>query len=87
MLARTLVEKRLAACVQILPMESVYRWREAVEEASEWLLVCKIRSEDFTVVQAAILTQHSYELPEIVLTPIVRGSENYLAWIADSTKR
>ena len=86
-LARTLVEARLAACVQILPMESVYRWDGAIEEAREWLLVCKIKADDFATVEAAILERHSYGTPELVMTPITRGSEAYLSWIAVSTTR
>ena len=87
MLARVLVEQRLAACVQILPMESVYRWHDGIEEAQEWLVLCKIRAEDFAPLEAAILARHSYETPEIIMSPVARGSAHYLAWIAESTTR
>ncbi len=87
MLAQALVEARLAACVQILPMESVYRWNGAVEEAREWLLLGKIRVEDFAAAEAAIRMRHTYETPEITLVPIIRGSTAYLSWIAASTER
>lgn len=84
-IARTLVEARLAACVQILPATSVYRWEGAVEEAAEHLLLCKIAAASFTTVEAAIRARHGYEVPEIVMTEITEGSEPYLAWLKEAT--
>ena len=84
-LARALVEARLAACVQIMPVRSVYRWDGAVEEASEHLVLCKIATEAFAAVEEAIRGRHSYDLPEVVMTRIEAGSQPYLAWMADMT--
>ena len=86
-IARALVEARLAACVQILPIQSIYRWEGAVEEADEHLLLCKIREADYGSAEATIRDRHSYDVPEIVAVPIVAGSRPYLAWIEDSTAR
>ncbi len=82
-IARVLVERRLAGCVQILgPIQSVYRWDGQVEQAEEWLCVAKTGSQQYAAVEAAILELHSYERPEIIATPIVAGSSAYLAWLA-----
>ena len=81
-LARHLVEERLAACVSILPaLHSVYRWKEAIEEATEVLLLIKTSRERFEAVRQEIEKLHSYEVPEIVAVPIVAGSPNYLNWL------
>jgi len=81
-IADALVERRLAACVNVLPgLRSVYRWRDAVERASEWMLVIKTRRERFDDVAAAIRELHSYEVPEVVMLGIERGDAAYLAWI------
>jgi periplasmic divalent cation tolerance protein len=85
-LARALVEKRLAACVQIMPIESVYTWEKKVEEAAELLLFCKIKRADYDDVATAIRAVHSYATPEIVLIPIETGSADYLAWIDAVTR-
>lgn len=86
-LARALVTARLAACVQILQVESVYRWDDAVETAAEWLLLCKIAAADFAEVTAAIRVRHSYDVPEIVMTSIEAGTPPYLDWLAATTRR
>jgi periplasmic divalent cation tolerance protein len=86
-IARTLVNGRFAACVQILPLGSIYRWNEAVEESQEWMLICKIRSADYGAVEAAILDAHHYETPEILAMPILQGFQPYLDWIKASTTR
>jgi periplasmic divalent cation tolerance protein len=83
-IARALVERRLAACVNLVAIESVYRWKDAVESAEEWLLVIKTTASAFDQVHAAIQELHTYELPECVLLPIEKGSEDYLAWIGES---
>lgn len=84
-LARALVEERLAACVQIVPIASIYRWDGAVEEAAEHLLLCKVATDSFAAVEAAIRERHSYDVPEIVMTAIAAGSSPYMAWLATST--
>lgn len=84
-IARSLVEKRLAACVNIVPgLTSIYRWQHAVESASEILLLIKTRSTLVEAVEAAVGTLHSYEVPEfLVLTPESAG-EPYLRWLLGS---
>jgi periplasmic divalent cation tolerance protein len=83
-IARALVERRLAACVNVVAIESVYRWKDTVESAEEWLLLIKTTAAAFDQVHAAIKELHLYELPECVLLPIENGSEEYLAWIGES---
>ncbi len=86
-IAQVLVRDKLAACVQIVAANSVFSWKGAVEEATEWLLTAKIRADAYAIVEAAILGLHSYETPEIVATPIIDGFQPYLDWIAASTAR
>lgn len=81
-LARHLVERRLAACVNILPgARSFYHWKGAIEDAPEWLLVIKSRRDLFSALRAEIAKMHSYEVPELLALPVVEGSESYLAWL------
>lgn len=85
-IADRLVEKRLAACVQIAgPITSVYRWRGKVESADEWQLSAKTRSALYEAVEREIRAGHPYEVPEIVGLPIVAASADYLAWIGEET--
>ena len=86
-LARSLVEARLAACVQITPVRSIYRWRDAIEEADEMLLACKIAASDFALVCEAIRSRHTYALPEIVMVPIAAADEAYRDWMAAEVRR
>ncbi|MGA9185356.1 MAG: divalent-cation tolerance protein CutA [Candidatus Acidiferrales bacterium] len=85
-IALALVTARLAACVNILeiPVQSIYRWKGAVESAREALLVIKTSSRRFRALEAAVRRRHSYDTPEIISLPIVEGSARYLAWIAES---
>jgi periplasmic divalent cation tolerance protein len=81
-LARHLVEHRFAACVNILPRaRSVYRWKEKIEDAGEWLLLIKSRRDLFAALRAEIQKLHTYEVPEVIAIPIVDGSEAYLGWL------
>ena len=83
-IAQYLVEQKLAACVQITgPITSIYRWKGKVETANEWLCLIKTRDNLFNKVEAAIKKMHSYETPEIVAMPIVKGRKEYLNWIDD----
>jgi periplasmic divalent cation tolerance protein len=81
-IARVLVEKKIAVCVNILPgTKSVYRWKDKIEEASEVLLIIKSRRDLFDAIRTEIAKIHTYELPELIVLPIVDGSETYLAWL------
>ena len=80
------MERRLAACVNIVPqIESVYRWQGKVESAQEWLLMIKTQVELFERVRDAVKELHSYELPECVMLEVSAGSQAYLDWIAKNT--
>jgi periplasmic divalent cation tolerance protein len=84
-IARTLLDRRLAACVNILPeIESIYRWQGNVDEGREWLLLIKTSGELFPVVRDAIRELHSYDLPECIAINIESGSAEYLQWLGDS---
>ena len=84
-LARSMVEQRLAACVNVIPrMRSYYRWKGALESAEEWLLLIKTTASAFPGVRDAIRELHSYELPECVQIPIETGSPDYLNWIQEN---
>jgi periplasmic divalent cation tolerance protein len=87
-IARELVERRLAACVNIVPqVESIYRWQGKVESAREWLLLIKTTAEQFEKVRDAIRELHLYDLPECIAVAIEDGSPEYLRWLADCVKR
>jgi periplasmic divalent cation tolerance protein len=80
--ARHLVETKLAVCVNILPRaRNIYRWKGAVEEAQEFVLLIKSRRDLLSALRGALAAIHSYEIPEVIALPIVDGSEEYLAWI------
>jgi periplasmic divalent cation tolerance protein len=86
-LARLLVDRELAACVQVLPpMVSIYRWQGNVEQAGEVLLLIKTTREAYSLLEATIKENHSYQTPEIVALPIESGSHEYLSWLTDSVK-
>jgi len=81
-IARAVVEKRLAACVQIIgPITSTYWWQGEIETAEEWLCLIKTRADLFEQLEAAIKEVHPYDVPEILAVPVVAGSEDYLAWL------
>lgn len=85
-LARALVEGRMAACVSILgPVTSVYRWRDAVETASETLLLIKTTANRYPDLEGALRAMHPYEVPEIVAVPAERGLQDYLEWVRSCT--
>jgi periplasmic divalent cation tolerance protein len=86
-IAAALVEKRLAACVQIVgPVHSIYRWEGKVEQAEEWQCLIKSRPDLFFAVEQVIKNIHPYEIPEIIALTIVAGSADYLQWLRDEIK-
>jgi len=86
-IAHALVERQLAACVNIVPqIESIYRWKDEVETATEWLLLIKTTSEAFESLRAALNELHSYEIPECIEIAIEAGSTAYLDWIGQSVR-
>ena len=85
-LADALVEKRLAACVNILaPCRSVYRWKDAVQHDEEHPVLIKSTTDAYPALEAAIRAGHPYELPEIIAVPVERGLPAYLDWVAAKT--
>ena len=86
-LADALIEKRVAACVNILaPCRSVYRWKGAVQHDEEHPLLIKTSAECYPALESAIRAAHPYELPEIIAVPIERGLAAYLAWVDSETE-
>ncbi|HXA86676.1 MAG TPA: divalent-cation tolerance protein CutA [Candidatus Dormibacteraeota bacterium] len=84
-IAHALVERRLAACVNIVPhLESIYRWQGKIETAEEWLLLIKTQADLFDRVRNAVKELHSYDLPECVMLEVAAGSNEYLGWIAEN---
>jgi periplasmic divalent cation tolerance protein len=88
-LARELVERRLAACVNIIgPIRSIYRWQKTVHNDQEFLLVIKTTSERAAQLRSVIKELHPYELPECIDLAVEGGSQEYLAWLtAESSNR
>ena len=86
-IGRALVDRLLAACVNIVPqVGSIYRWEGEVEEAEEWLLIIKTTRGAFERVRDAIKELHSYDVPECVAVSIESGSMEYLNWLGESVK-
>ena len=85
-IARALVSERLAACVNIIgPIRSVYRWRDAIEDDREYLLLIKTRATNYMKVESRVRELHSYEVPEVLSMTVDRGSPPYIKWLLEST--
>mgnify|MGYP001132203476 CR=1 FL=1 len=84
-LASLLIDRRLAACVQVTDITSYYRWEGSVNNEGEALLLIKTRADRYADIEACIKENHNYEVPEIVQVPIAGGLSSYLAWIDEET--
>ncbi len=81
-IARSLVDARLAACVNVVPgMRSFYRWKGSIEDAPEWLLVIKSSRGRFDALRTVLEKLHSYEVPEVIALSVIDGAQNYLNWM------
>ena len=85
-LAESLLENKLAACVQTMPIQSTYRWKGAVQQEPETLMLIKTKTSLYPQVEALIRELHDYETPEIIQVPITAGLPSYLQWIDDETQ-
>lgn len=86
-IAGLLIEKRLAACVQIVgPVLSIYRWKKNIESAEEWQCHIKTRRGLYADVETTIKANHPYETPEIIALPVLQGSREYLTWLHEETQ-
>jgi len=87
-IAHSLVEERLAACVNLIPqVRSVYRWEGKVLDEKEWILIIKTQKERFEELEKKVKSLHSYSVPEIIGLPIIEGASSYLKWIEETTQK
>jgi len=87
-IAREVLGKRLAACVQILgPMQSFFHWQGKIDQAEEFLCLFKSRHDLYEELEKIILTNHPYDVPEILAIPIANGSSSYLNWMGKELKQ
>jgi periplasmic divalent cation tolerance protein len=87
-IAHSLVEERLAACVNLVsPVRSIYRWEGKIWDEKEWILFIKTQKERFEKLERKVKSLHSYSVPEIIGLPIVEGSSSYLQWLLEETTK
>ncbi len=87
-IAHSLVEERLAACVNLIsPVRSIYRWEGKIWDEKEWILIIKTQKERFEELEKKVKSLHSYSVPEIIGLPIVEGSSSYLQWLLEETTK
>ncbi|MCM1984136.1 divalent-cation tolerance protein CutA [Lyngbya confervoides] len=84
-IAQQLIQQKLAACVNLFPLESLYLWEGHLQEAAEWQLIIKTTAHCFDTLRTTVIAHHSYEVPEILALPIVAGSPPYLDWLRTQT--
>lgn len=80
-IATTLIQEKLAACVSLLPITSIYTWENQLHRDEEWQLIIKTECDRFPTLETHILAHHPYDVPEIIAVPLVAGSQPYLTWI------
>jgi periplasmic divalent cation tolerance protein len=85
-IATALIQTKLAACVSLLPVHSLYTWQGKVHSEDEWQLLIKTDLAQFNILAARVQEMHSYEVPEIIALPIELGSQPYLRWISDQVQ-
>src|SRR4030043_56526 len=87
-IAHSLVEERLAACVNLIsPVRSIYRWEGKIWDEKEWILFIKTQKERFEELERKVKSLHSYSVPEIVGIPIIEGASSYLEWLTEMTRK
>ena len=87
-IARSLVEERLAACVNLFPpVRSIYRWDGKIWDEKEWLLIIKTQQNRFEELEKRVKVLHSYSVPEIIGLPIIEGASSYLEWLKEMTQK
>lgn len=86
-IANSLVEDRLAACVNLIsPVRSIYRWEEKIWDEREWILFIKTEKQRFEDLEKMVKSLHSYSVPEIIALPIIEGASSYLNWLKEMTE-
>lgn len=85
-IAQVLVEEKLAACVSLMPIHSIYTWQSELCREDEWQLLIKTDLRQFEPLEIRIKQLHSYKVPEIIALPIIKGSVSYLSWISGETQ-
>jgi len=87
-IAHSLVEERLAACVNLIsPVRSIYRWEGKIWDEKEWILFIKTQKERFEELERKVKSLHSYSVPEIIGLPIVEGADSYLKWLEEMIQK
>ena len=87
-IANSLLEERLAACVNIIsPIRSIYRWEGKIWDEKEWMLIIKTQKKKFEELEKKVKSLHSYSVPEIIALPMVEGSTPYLKWLEETTEK
>lgn len=86
-LSEALIDSKLAACITISPIRSIYRWQNKICKETEWQLVIKTRQNAFDTLAQKVQELHSYDIPELIALPVVEGSSDYLNWVDQQLER